>query len=58
MFLDFIYLWKAGEASFSILINSGLSPLLSRCSLKSVKTRMKSLSACDLIGRRSIKLLP
>ena len=44
MFLALSSLWKAGEVSLSSLMYDGLTPLMSRCSWRSVKTLMNSLS--------------
>ena len=49
MLLDLSSLWKSGEVSFSSLIYADLSPLISRCSWRSVKTQTNLLSALDFM---------
>ena len=53
--LDLSSLWKSGDASFYSLIYTGLIPLSSRWSCRSLKTRMNSLS--DLTFMEQIKMI-
>ena len=51
------YLWKAGEASLSSLVYYGLRPQVVRCSWRSLKTQMNSISDLVFMGRINIILL-
>ena len=57
MFLDLSSIWKVADDSFSSIMYSGLIPLVSRCSCKSLKNRMNSLSDLDFTVRIKIILI-
>ena len=57
MYLDLSSLWKSGEASLSSIMYSGLSPLVSRCSCRSLKTHMNLLYDLAFMGRIKILFL-
>ena len=50
-------IWKGVEASLSSLIYDVLIPLVSRCSCRSLKTRMNLLSGIALMGKIKILFL-
>ena len=57
MSLELSSIWKGVEASLSSLIYDVLIPLVSRCSCRSLKTRMNLLSGIALMGKIKILFL-
>ena len=57
MSLTLSSIWKAGEASLSSLLYYGVSTLVSRCSWRSLKTRMNSLSDLAFMGLINVLFL-